>query len=216
MAQPDESDAVPDPESAGAPVVLASGSPRRKDLLATLGLSFAIEVPDIDESEQPGESARDLVLRLALEKARAVAGTHAGAVVIAADTVLEHQGEILGKPRDLDHAREMLASLAGTEHEVLSGVAVLDVPHGVEHAFVEVSQLRLAALEPAEIESYLATGEPLGKAGAYAIQGDGGRHLTLLSGSYSNVVGLPLERLREVLAECPSLVAGGAGFEPSG
>lgn len=195
--------------------ILASGSPRRRQLLATLGddFDFDVHVPDVDETPRAGEAAEDLVLRLAVAKAAEVAARFPGRLVIAADTVIEHDsGEVLGKPVDEADARRMLTMLAGSVHRVVSGVAVRDGAAGVAHAFVEATELRLAALDPVEIDRYIAGGEPMGKAGAYAIQGEGGRHLELLSGSRSNVIGLPMERLAETLRNCPSIIEGRRGF----
>ena len=169
-------------------LVLASASPRRRELLGQLGLRFDVVPADIDESPRAGEEPRDYVLRLAREKAAAVAADDA--VVIAADTTVAIDGLILGKPADLDDAREMLRSLAGREHDVHTGVAVR-VRERTAIA-VETTRVTFAPLDASAIEWYLSTGEPFDKAGAYAIQGAGGALVERIDGSASNVVGLPL------------------------
>ena len=194
-----------------AQLVLASASPRRRELLALLGRPFTVRVADVDEAPLPGESAGALVERLAVAKALLVveglrpgAGPQ-GAVVVGADTVVVLDGEILGKPADADHAEVMLARLQGRVHEVCTGVAVarLDgADPGAEATvacFVETTEVAFAPMTPADIAGYVATGEPLDKAGAYGIQGLGGRWVERISGSYHNVVGLPLARLARLL-----------------
>lgn len=173
-------------------MVLASGSPRRRELLAGLGLRFDIRAADVDETPHPGEPPRDYVLRLAREKADAVARSGApGELVLAADTAVVVDGEILGKPLDGEDARRMLRLLAGREHEVLTGVALQEVA-GPGAAVVETSKVRMAPLDDREIDWYVATGEPRDKAGAYAIQGLGALFVEAVDGNYSNVVGLPV------------------------
>jgi septum formation protein len=175
------------------PLVLASASPRRRELLAALGLEFRIEAADIDESPRAGEGAEAYVRRLALEKASAVAAAHAGSLVLGADTVVVVDGEILGKPRDAEDARRMLRRLAGRGHQVLTGVAVVGAGEGGPRlAEVVRTEVLFTPMDEAEIGAYVASGEPLDKAGAYAIQGLGARYVESISGNYSNVVGLPL------------------------
>ncbi len=171
-------------------LVLASGSPRRREILERLGFEFTVRPVDIDESPVSGEVPGDYVLRLARAKARAAA--RAGELVLAADTIVAIGGEILGKPRDAGHARVMLERLSGKEHQVHTGVALCDLERALQLAVVESTQVRFAALSAQEIDWYVATGEPLDKAGAYAVQGCGALFVEAVSGSYSSVVGLPV------------------------
>jgi septum formation protein len=187
-------------------LVLASGSPRRRELLALLGVPFDVIPVDLDESARPGESPHDLVRRLAIDKAGSVAvsdldvidgGASADVVVLAADTTVEVAGEILGKPVDADDARRMLRSLSARTHQVHTAVAVrrgARTEHDIVTTFVTMSPMTEAA-----IDWYVATGEPFDKAGAYAIQGAGGAFVTAIEGSASNVVGLPLTTVVELL-----------------
>ena len=195
------------------PLVLASSSPRRRVLLRRLRTPFSVVVRAVDERPLPGESPAEHVRRLAREKARAVAvGLPAGCAarwVLGADTVIALDGEILGKPRDAAAAWRMLARLSGRSHEVLTGVALVPV-RGLEsvagraraRTAVVRSRVEMRVLDAATIRRYVATGEPLDKAGAYAVQGRGGRLVARVSGSLTNVVGLPLERLARMLAAC--------------
>jgi septum formation protein len=178
-------------------LVLASQSPRRRELLAQLGVALEVRPADADESVLPGEPARDYVLRVAREKARAVDGE----VVLAADTAVVLRGDVLGKPADAGDARRMLAMLSGTRHEVLTGVCVRRnaAALGVELDAVVSTTVRFRGLTTAEIDWYVATGEPLDKAGAYALQGAGGAFVLSVEGSVSNVVGLPLAETAELL-----------------
>jgi septum formation protein len=178
-------------------LVLASQSPRRRELLAHLGLRLDVRPANTDESVRPGEKPRDYVLRVAREKARAVAGD----VVLAADTSVVLGDEILGRPADGADAARMLRALSGTRHEVMTAVCVRRTsgPLGVELDVVVTSEVRFARLTPAQIAWYVATEEPLDKAGAYAIQGAGGAFVEGISGSVSNVVGLPLAETADLL-----------------
>lgn len=179
-------------------LVLASGSPRRRELLASLGLTFVVDAADIDETELAGEDPLSYVVRLARTKAEHVAARHEpGTIVIGADTTVELDGTILGKPSDPAHAASMLASLSGRTHHVHTGMAV--VVSGVPDPWVGVSttDVTFRALDATAIERYVATGEPLDKAGAYAIQGLGGSLVARVSGNVQNVVGLPLADLLE-------------------
>lgn len=178
-------------------LVLASQSPRRRELLEQLGVAFEIVPAHADEALLPGESARDYVLRVARDKARAVAGE----VVLAADTAVVLRGEVLGKPADPADARRMLAALSGTSHEVLTAVCVRRAGGAdpVELDAVVSTSVRFAPLSPEQVEWYVATGEPLDKAGAYAIQGAGGAFVEAVEGSVSNVVGLPLPQTTDLL-----------------
>lgn len=188
--------------------MLASASPRRADLMALLGVPFAIVPADIDETPRPGEPPEDLVLRLAIGKAVAVAATSApGAVIIGADTVVAVGDDIFSKPDGDADARRMLSLLSGRSHRVLTGVAV-DCEGEIATA-VEETTVTFEHLSDADIDWYLATGDHRGKAGSYGIQGIAGVFITHLAGSYTNVVGLPLSTLRSMLA------ATGVGrFEP--
>lgn len=184
------------------PVVLASSSPRRHQLLAQLGVEFEIIAADIDETPYPNEVPLRYVERLARQKAEAVAQGRPRSAVIAADTTVEVDGEILAKPEDADDARRMLELLSGRAHLVHTGVAIArdaQLVHGVSTTLV-----RFVVLSGADIDWYLSTGEPFDKAGAYALQGAGGVFVEHITGSVSNVVGLPLTLLVQ-LAERVSL-----------
>jgi len=170
--------------------VLASASPRRRELLAGIGLAFEVRPAALDESLRNGESPERHVTRLALEKASAVGGE--GELVLAADTIVVIDGEILGKPADDDDARRMLHRLQGREHRVLTAVALRAVAAERVASAAAESAVRMRALGAEEIAWYVATGEPADKAGAYALQGIGGLFVEAIRGSSSNVIGLPL------------------------
>ena len=183
-------------------LVLASASPRRRELLSGLGLRFTVRSSEIDETPRPGEPPGAYVLRLAQEKARAA--SRPGELVLAADTSVVIGGEILGKPRDDADAARMLGLLSGREHEVLTGVAVLETPEtgaGRLAAGVDRTVVRVAPLSREEIFWYVATGEPRDKAGAYAIQGLGALFVEAVTGNYSNVVGLPVPTVYRLFKE---------------
>ena len=186
------------------PVVLASSSPRRRALLRGIGVRFSVRTPDVDERPLPGELPGPHVRRLALAKARAVARTlapgHRAQWVIGADTVVVLDGAILGKPRGPADAEGMLARLSGRTHEVLTGVALVPAAGGRARTTVVRSRVEMKPFGAAAIRSYVAGGEPLDKAGAYAVQGRGRHLVARVSGSLTNVVGLPLERLGRMLA----------------
>jgi septum formation protein len=171
-------------------LILASASPRRRELLGGLGLRFTVRAADIDETPRPGEDPAATVLRLARQKAAAEA--HPGELVLAADTVVVIDGELLGKPRDPEDARAMLARIAGREHTVLTGVALVEPDRDRRVSEVASSRVRMAPLTSDRIASYVATGEPLDKAGSYAVQGIGALFVEEIFGNYTNVVGLPL------------------------
>lgn len=171
-------------------LILASASPRRRELLAGLGLSPPVRPVDLDETPLAGEPAADCVLRLA--RAKAEADARPGELVLAADTLVVLDGRILGKPSGPDEARAMLAQLAGRDHLVMTGVALRDADARKTAAAVATTRVTLAPLSAARIARYVETGEPLDKAGAYAIQGLGALFVERLDGNYSNVVGLPL------------------------
>lgn len=179
------------------PLILASGSPRRKDFLAGLGLDFTVLVADIDESFRPGEKPAVFVERLAREKAEAV-GTEAGdAWVLAADTVVVIDDHILGKPRDAAEAGRMLLRLGGRAHQVWTGFCLYRQGEGVAASRAVCTEVRFMPLTPAVCAAYVRTGEPMDKAGAYGIQGKGCFLVEEVRGSYTNVVGLPLAEVIE-------------------
>jgi septum formation protein len=186
-------------------LILASSSPRRAEVLRDAGIAFEICSSQIDESRLPGETAQTMVARLAEAKARAavarVSHTENNCIGIGADTAVELDGEIYGKPRDAAAAREMLAALSGRTHNVHTGIFLLRLPGDVTRSAVESTSVAFVPLEQEEIEAYVATGEPLDKAGAYAIQGRAGPYIHRIDGCYLNVVGLPLERLHTLLRE---------------
>lgn len=178
-------------------LVLASASPRRRELLATIGLVPEIRPADLDEQPLAGETPRAHAARLARAKAAATQRAP-GEVVLAADTVVALGDEIFGKPADLEEARAMLARLSGRCHDVLTAVAVSS-DRGLE-VEVATSVVTVAELDRVTIDAYVATGEPLDKAGAYAIQGIFGAFVEHLDGTWSNVVGLPLPLVRQMLS----------------
>jgi septum formation protein len=159
---------------------------------------FTVRAADLDESLRPGEAARDYALRLAAEKAAARAAP--GELVLAADTVVVVDGDVLGKPRDPDDAGRMLRRLSGREHTVLTGIALDEVGTGRSAAALDESRVRMAALTDAEIDWYVGTAEPLDKAGAYAIQGLGSLFVEGVVGNWSNVVGLPVPAVYRLFA----------------
>lgn len=181
------------------PLILASASPRRKELLARLGWPFTVQVSEADESLPRGMDPAAAVERLAARKAQAVARCLAGqAILLAADTVVSLQGEILGKPRDEEEAREMLRRLSGTWHEVFTGVCIL-ATGGDEQVFHDRSRVHFTPMDEAAVARYVATGEPMDKAGAYGIQGWAGAYIDRVEGCFFNVMGLPLAKVRQAL-----------------
>jgi len=183
-------------------LILASASPRRAEILRAAGIAFTVLSSAVDETPLPGETATDMVRRLAAAKAELVAARAVGpAIVIAADTVVALDGTVMGKPRTSDDARHMLEKLSGRTHSVITGVALVRLPDAERREFTEITQVHFTALSDEEIVSYLSSGEPFDKAGAYAIQGVAGRFIPRIDGCYFNVVGLPLARLcRELTA----------------
>lgn len=174
------------------PVVLASGSPRRLELLRRLGIDPDVRPADVDETPRPDESPQDLAARLARAKVDAV-DVGDGALVVGADTVVAVGTQVLGKPTDEADARAMLELLAGREHRVLTGVAVRR--DGRVEVDVATTRVRFRPLRPTEVDWYLATGEPDDKAGAYGLQGAGAALVAWIDGSHTNVIGLPLDLL---------------------
>lgn len=184
------------------PLVLGSNSPRRRDLLTASGFAFEVSVPDIDERALRGESAEAQARRLALEKARVVAGRSAReACVLAADTLVVVDADVLGKPRDVDEAVEMMLRIQGRTHRVLTGFALVVRALGVEEHGVVESEVRMHPVDRETARAYARTGEPLDKAGAYAAQGEGGRFVAEIRGSRTNVIGLPMETVIAQLAK---------------
>ena len=189
----------PAPEET-ARIILASNSPRRKELLGQMGIQeFKVSAPNVDESVAEGLSPARIVEELSQRKARAAKKAGPKNIVIAADTVVALDGLVLGKPRSGEDAFAMLSALSGREHHVYTGVTVLQGERAVtEH---EETAVRFRALSPDEIRGYIATGEPMDKAGAYGIQGRGALLVSGIQGDYSNVVGLPVFRLGRILSE---------------
>jgi septum formation protein len=183
-------------------LILASASPRRAEILRDAGLSFTVVSSAVDETPYPGEAPQTLAQRLADAKADLVAARAVGtAIVIAADTVVVLDGQLLGKPRSTDDARRMLEQLSGRTHSVHTGVSLIRLPDAERFHFVETTLVTFSKLSADEISQYLATEEPYDKAGAYAIQGRAGRYIQRIEGCYHNVVGLPLAHLIAVLRE---------------
>jgi septum formation protein len=180
-------------------LVLASGSPRRADLLRAAGFQFDVCPVDIDERFRPGEKPEHAVARLAEAKAAAVAASHPSAVVLGADTTVVVRGQALAKPMNSEDAARMLRLLSGRSHEVLTGVCVCFQGRRLVH--VEPTRVRVSHLSDAEIAWYVSTGEPFDKAGGYAVQGMASRFIEGIDGSYSNVVGLPISSVCELLKE---------------
>lgn len=179
------------------PLILASASPRRRELLAHLGLAFSVEAADIDETPHLEEHPVSYTKRLAKEKAQAIALRHPGGAVLGADTTVVLDHLILGKPADAEDARRMLQLLQGRTHQVITGVALhFDTQTIVE---AETTMVSFAPMTAETIDAYVATGEPLDKAGAYGIQGIAAQFIPRIEGDYSNVVGLPLARVRQML-----------------
>lgn len=192
--------------------ILASGSPRRRELLASLGIAFTVIKSDIDETQRDGEPPLDYARRLSIEKATAVAARVDAGVLIAADTIVILaadtmgilDGEILGKPTDAADARQMLQRLRDRTHTVCTALTVLARANGVttwQATRLTQSQVLMRPYTDAEIDAYIATGDPFDKAGGYAIQHGGFHPVARVQGSYTNVVGLPLETLKELLTE---------------
>lgn len=180
-------------------LVLASASPRRAHLLQAAGYRFTVEPTWTDERVAPGTPPVEAAVELAVRKALAARRPH-GAWVLAADTLLDLDGEILGKPRDAEDARRILASLGGRDHWVVTGVAVRP-PDGELRTGLGQTRVRFRDLAPDEIAAYVATGEPLDKAGAYAIQGGAAAFVADVLGPRDNVVGLPMDVVRTLLAD---------------
>jgi septum formation protein len=185
-------------------LVLASASPRRQELLRIAGIPFTVHPADIDETPRPGEQPRPYAERLAQEKAVAVARIHPDKYVLGADTVVIVDEKIVGKPRDAADAERMLRMLSGRAHEVITGVCLVQpAASGNLTTTSEMTRVFFSEISEEEIRAYVATGEPMDKAGAYAIQGMAARWIPRIEGDYSNVMGLPLALVYRMLQERP-------------
>jgi septum formation protein len=183
-------------------LILASSSPRRAEILRDAGISFTVLSSAVDESEVPGETPQQHVQRLADAKAELVAARAVGpAIILAADTVVVLDGQILGKPRSTEEARRMLELFSGRTHSVITGATLLRLPEMKRRQFVETTLVHFNKLSRDDISRYLSTEEPYDKAGAYAIQGHAGRFIPRIEGCYFNVVGLPLAHVFSTLRE---------------
>ena len=180
-------------------LVLASASPRRTELLRNAGMTFEVQPANIPEDPRPGEPARDYAERLAREKAEAVARQRPQDVVLGADTVVVLDHQILGKPASADDAVRMLRLLSGREHQVITGVCL--IREGQSFVASESTNVVMCEISENEIQNYVATGEPMDKAGAYAIQGIASRWIPRIEGDYSNVVGLPIALVWRLLQD---------------
>jgi septum formation protein len=183
-------------------LILASASPRRAQILRDAGISFLVLSSAIDETPYPGETPQEMVQRLSRAKAELVAARAVGpAILVAADTVVVLDGQILGKPRSPEDARRMLELYSGRTHAVVTGVTIIRLPDMERREFIESTLVTFAAISNEEISRYLETEEPYDKAGSYAIQGYAGRYIPRIEGCYFNVVGLPLARVVASLQE---------------
>lgn len=179
------------------PLILASGSPRRKELLTQLGFEFSVLKTDVEESQQQGETPFEYVSRLSFDKAMAAVELQPESVVLGSDTIVVCDDKVLEKPDDLAHAKQMLLMLSGREHQVMTAVTV--ATKEIQETVVVSTDVWFKTLSEQEIERYWQTGEPCDKAGSYGIQGIGGRFVTRIEGSYYAVVGLPLFETDQLL-----------------
>lgn len=189
-----------DPIRLPAPLILATRSPRRMELGRRLGLDFMAVPADIEERPEPGEAPAVYAERLARDKAAAIAAEHPAFLVLGCDTIVVLGDEILEKPADEADAVAMLERLSGREHQVLSGLALIWREGNRDQSCVETTTVRFRKLDPSEVQAYVDTAEPMDKAGAYGIQGGAGKFVDEVQGSYDNVVGLPTERLLQMLS----------------
>ena len=180
-------------------LILASNSPRRIVLLKSLGYHFDIVPHDIVECIHDNVLPTELVQNLAFLKASDVARRVCNAIIISSDTIVVHKKSILGKPKDVNDAKRTLSLLSDSEHDVISGVCVMELPSRKKMLRMEQTHIKMRIIKDEEIDRYILTGEPMDKAGAYAIQGEGRKFIEKIDGSFSNVVGLPLELLQEML-----------------
>jgi septum formation protein len=183
------------------PIILASNSPRRRELLRQIGVPFSVCPADVDERILPGEKAEAYALRVALDKARAAAKIAGKGIVIGADTIVVLGSDILGKPADARDAERMLSLLSGKMHAVITGLALVDAATGEQWSAAAITRVWFRELSPSEVTAYVATGEPMDKAGAYGIQEKGALLVRKIEGCYFNVVGLPLSLLGDMLRE---------------
>ena len=180
-------------------LVLASGSPRRKEMLENMGVTFSVHVTDADESRNEGEAPEDFVTRLARDKAKiAYADLNQEVAVLAADTIVVQGDYVYGKPVDFDHAQQIWHSLSANRHQVMTAVCLFH--EGRANVMLGITDVEFGRITLEQMERYWATGEPVDKAGGYAIQGYASAWVKLINGSYSNVVGLPLRQVNELLA----------------
>jgi nucleoside triphosphate pyrophosphatase len=179
-------------------LILASGSPRRAEILGAVGWPFEVVTSGIDETLKPDEDPKAYVQRLALEKAEAVGSKRESGLILAADTTVVVDDQLLGQPEDDKDAQRMLKLLSGKWHEVLTGVALIRIG-GESNLGIETTRVRFAALSQTEIDWYVSTGEPRGKAGAYGIQGKAALFVEEVSGDYFNIVGLPIRLVYEMI-----------------
>lgn len=182
-------------------VILASTSPRRRELLALLGIEFEVVPPMAEEIPSPGLSPREQAKQFALDKARSIARRHPDDPVLGSDTVIEIDGTLVGKPQDIDDAESMLRQLRGCTHQVHTGIALIRQAVHVTVVQVETALVRMTAFTDQELECYLETGESLGKAGAYSIQGEAARFIERIEGDYPAIVGLPLRQTAHLLEQ---------------
>src|SRR5690606_5376528 len=180
-------------------LILASGSPRRAEILGSVGWPFVKDVPDVDESERPGEEPADYVQRLAKEKAEVIAVRHPGRLVLGADTTVVIDDSIIGKPLDLDDARRMLKLLSASTHDVLTGVAIAG--NGEVRVDCQRTSVKFSQMSEDEIEHLALRGDPLDKAGAYAVQAQAALFIEGIEGDYWNVVGLPVSMVYRLVRE---------------
>ncbi|MDJ0953792.1 MAG: Maf family protein [Acidimicrobiia bacterium] len=191
-------------------LVLASGSPRRRLLLGMAGYEFEVDSPDIDETQLPGESPEDFVVRMAAEKAAAVAArADTGTCVLGFDTAVVLHDRVYGKPDDANQAADMLLSLAGKTHTVITGYCLLVAGEADEERGIDAARVTMRPVSQRQAEEYAATGEPLDKAGAYALQGRGGGFVAAVEGHRSTVIGLPLEHVVDLLTRRGIMPRGG-------
>ena len=183
-------------------LVLASGSPRRAEILRSVGWDFAKDVPDVDESQLNGEPPEDYVVRLAALKARAVAASHPSEIVLGADTTVVIDGQVVGKPVDIEDARRMIDMLKGNSHDVLTGVAV--VRDGSMSTGLQRTRVDFSRMSETEVNFLVEKGDPLDKAGAYAVQAQAALFIEGIEGDYWNVVGLPISLVYRMVMQTPA------------
>ena len=178
------------------PLILASASARRHELLTAMRIAYEVIIPDVDEHETGAPA--ELVQMLAKKKALAVSAEHPGRFILAADTLVAHRGQVFGKPQDAKEAASMIAALQDDWHEVFSGICLI-TPDGVQDVNYCCTKVHFVPLSEQDIAAYVASGEPMGKAGAYAIQGLAGMYVSEIEGCYANVIGLPTALVRQML-----------------